>query len=68
MERQRQPVLDERASVARGADDQLSALERLWAEGERSDPQADEAAWQTLRRALNASRRDIGARPLFLDE
>jgi hypothetical protein len=56
------------AVVLRGADDQLAALERLWAAGEASDPQADEAAWQTLRRALNASRRAEGARLLFEDE
>jgi hypothetical protein len=59
---------DQHAIVLRGADDQLAALEHLWAAGERSDPQADEEAWQTLRRALNTSRRAEGARLLFEDE
>ncbi len=65
---QRAPQPDEHAIVLRGADDQLAALERLWAAGETSDPRADEEAWQTLRRALNASRRAEGARLLFEDE
>lgn len=68
MEQRRKSLLVDRVSIARGADDQLAALERLWARGERSDPQADEAAWQTLRRALNESRRVVGARPLFTDD
>lgn len=68
MNQRRYVVTGDRVSVARGADDQCTALERLWAEGEQSDPRADEAAWQTLRRAINASRREVGARPLFLDE
>lgn len=68
MEQRRPTLLDERMRVARGADDQLAALERLWAEGERSDAQADEAAWQTLRSSLGASRRIVGAHPLFPDE
>lgn len=54
--------------ILRGADDQLAALERLWVHGEHSDPEADEAAWQTLRRALDESRRAEGARLLFADE
>jgi hypothetical protein len=67
---QEQRVLpwDEHAVVRRGAEDQLTALERLWAAGAPSDPQADEEAWQTLRRALNTSRRAEGARVLFEDE
>mgnify|MGYP001469496941 CR=1 FL=1 len=68
MEQEQLRLPGERIRIVRGADDQLAALERLWAQGERSDPQADEAAWQTLRRALNESRRAIGARPLFIDE
>ena len=65
---QRAPQPGQRAVIVRGADDQLAALERLWTAGETCDPQADEAAWQTLRRALNASRRAEGARHLFEDE
>jgi len=68
MEQKQQTSLGEHVIIVRGADDQLAALERLWAQGEQSDAQADEAAWQTLRRALNESRREIGARPLFTDE
>lgn len=64
----RAPGLDEHAIVLRGADDQLAALERLWAVGETADPQADEEAWQTVRRALDASRRAEGARRLFEDQ
>ena len=37
------------------------------AQAEQIDPEADEAAWQTLRRALDESRREVGARPLFAD-
>lgn len=55
------------AAIVRGADDQLSALEQLWAQGESADPRADEEAWQTLRHALNESRRQDGARLLFGD-
>jgi len=58
----------EHAVVVRGAEDQLGALERVWAAGEAADPTADEEAWQTLRRSLNASRRTEGARVLFGDE
>jgi hypothetical protein len=65
---QRTPRQDEHVMVLRGADDQLAALQRLWAVGEASDPRADEEAWQILRRALNASRRAEGARLLFEDE
>ena len=54
--------------IVRGADDQLAALERLWAQGEQIDPEADETAWQTLRRALDESRHEVGAGPLFADE
>lgn len=68
MEQEKQSSSEQRVSIARGADDQLAALEHLWAQGERSDPHTDEAAWQTLRRALNESRRAIGARLLFPDE
>ena len=59
---------DGHAAVRRGAKDQLAALERLWASGESGDAQADEAAWETLRRALNAARRAEGASLLFEDE
>ncbi len=65
-EHSRLPV--ERVTIVRGADDQLSALERLWAEGENADPDADERDWQTLRRALNETRRAAGARLLYEDE
>lgn len=68
MEQEQHILPRERVSIVRGADDQLAALERLWAEGEQSDPKADEAAWQALRGALNESRRAVGARPLFVDE
>jgi len=60
--------LVKRVVIVRGADNQLTALERLWADGESSDPQADEDAWQTLRRAMNESRRATGARLMFEDE
>jgi len=49
----------------RGADDQRAALERLWAQGDSTDLQQDEDAWDTVRRALNESRRGAGARLLF---
>lgn len=68
MEQRQQIPLGERVGIVRGADDQLVALERLWGQGEETDPQADEEAWQTLRRALNESRRAVGARLLFIDE
>jgi hypothetical protein len=68
MEQEQHALPGERVSIVRGADDQLAALERLWAEGEQSDPQAASSAWQALRRALNESRREVGARPLFVDE
>lgn len=58
----------EGVSPIRGADDQLGALERLWAQGEEADPHAAEQAWQILRRALNETRRNEGARLLFSDE
>ena len=56
------------AVIVRGADDQLGGLERLWAAGEAADPVADEHAWQMLSRALDASRRAAGERPLYEDE
>ena len=62
------PQPNMQSTLRRGADDQLAALEQLWAAGKTSDPQADEEAWQTLRRALNASRRAEGARLLFEDD
>ena len=68
MEQDQQLAQGERVRLVHGADDQLAALERLWRQGEGSDPQADEVAWQTLRQALNESRRAVGARPLFVDE
>ena len=68
MEREQQTAPAKRVGIVRGVDDQRAALECLWAQGEQDDPQADEAAWQTLRRALNESRRAVGARPLFIDE
>ncbi len=55
----------ERVIIVRGADDQLAALERLWAQGDTTDLQDDEDAWDTLRRALNESRCRAGARLLF---
>jgi hypothetical protein len=64
----RTPRDGEQIMVLRGADDQLAALERLWAAGKTSDPLADENAWQILRRALNTSRRAERARLLFEDE
>jgi len=57
----------ERVIIVRGADDQLAALERLWAQGESVDPRADAEAWQILRRALDETRRRDGARLLFGD-
>lgn len=68
MEQEQHTPVGEPVSIVRGADDQLAALERLWAQGEHSDPQADEVAWQTLRRALNESRRVAGARLVFPGE
>ena len=68
MEKKQQTSPGDRVVIVRGADDQLAALESLWAQGEQIDPEADEAAWQMLRRALDASRREVGARPLFADE
>jgi hypothetical protein len=68
MEQKQQTPVGGRIRIIRGAEDQLAALERLWARGESSDPQADEDAWQALRQALNESRRAVGARPLFVDE
>ncbi len=68
MEQKQETLLGERVGIVRGADDQLAALERLWEQGEHVDPQDDEEAWQALRRALNDSRRTVGARPLFADE
>lgn len=55
----------ERVTIVRGADNQLAALDRLWAQGESIDPQADEEAWATLRRALNESHHASGAHLLF---
>ena len=54
-----------RVTIVRGADDQRAALERLWAQGDSTDLQEDEDAWDTVRRALNESRRRAGARLLF---
>jgi hypothetical protein len=68
MEKKEQTSPSDHVVIARGADDQLAALERLWTQGEQIDPEADEAAWQTLRRALDKSRREVGARPLFANE
>ncbi len=68
MENRRQVVPDGRVGIERGADDQVAALEDLWEQGQHVDLRADEDAWQTLRRALNSSRRAAGARPLFVDE
>jgi hypothetical protein len=67
---QEQPRTDalSRAVIRRGADDQLAALERLWAAAVRRDSGADGRDWQVLRHALNVSRRDEGARILFEDE
>ena len=64
----RTPRDEAQIMVLQGSDDQLAALERLWAAGETSDPQADEDAWQILRHALNTSRRADRARLLFEDE
>ena len=68
MEQEQHAPGGEPVSIVRGADDQLAALERLWAQGELDDLQADEVAWQTLRRAMNASRRAVGARLPFPGE
>jgi hypothetical protein len=68
MEKKQQTSSSAHVVIVRDADDQLAAHERLWAQGEQIDPEADEAAWQTLRRALDESRREIGARPLFANE
>ncbi|HZS88503.1 MAG TPA: hypothetical protein VFE42_13590 [Chloroflexota bacterium] len=68
MEHEQPAVARKRVNMVRGADDQWAALERIWAQGEQSDPQEDEFAWQILRRALNESRRAVGARLLFPDE
>ena len=68
MEKKQQTSPSAHVVIVRGADDQLAALERLWAQGEQIDLEADEAAWQTLRRALDKSRREVGARPLFANE
>lgn len=68
MELKQQTSPGERVVIVRGADNQLAALESLWTRGEQDDLQDDEAAWQTLRQALNESRRAVGARPLFIDE
>ena len=57
-----------RATIVRGAEDQLAGLERLWAASEAVNPQADEDAWQRFRRAIDASRRADGARTLHEDE
>jgi hypothetical protein len=66
---QEQPTTSpERVPINRGADDQLTALERLWALGETVDPRIDEEAWQTLRSALNETRRRDKARLLFEDD
>ena len=67
MEEEKPTPSGERVTIVRGADDQLSALEQLWTQGESADPRADEEAWQTLRRALNETRRQNGARLLFGD-
>jgi hypothetical protein len=50
MEQEQHALPGERVSMVRGADDQLAALERLWTQGLQSEPQADEAACQVLRR------------------
>ncbi len=68
MENRQQVVPDGRVGIERGADNQVAALEHLWEQGLQADPQADEDAWQTLRRALNSSRRAAEERPLFVDE
>jgi hypothetical protein len=68
MEKIQQTSPSDRVVIVRGVDDQLAALERLWAQGEQIDPEADEAAWPTLCLALDASRREVGARSLFADE
>lgn len=68
MAQEQHPSPGGRITIMRGADDQLAALERLWTQGEQSDPHADEEAWQTLRQAMNESRRAVGARLLFPDE
>ncbi len=68
MEQKQQTEPGVRVGIVRGAHDQLAALERLWTQGEQDDLPADEAAWQTLRHALDESRRAVGARPLFTDE
>jgi len=67
MEQENLPPSAERVTIVRGAGDQLSALEQLWTQGESADSRADEEAWQTLRRALNETRRQDGARLLFGD-
>jgi hypothetical protein len=67
MEKKQQTSPGDRVRITRGADDQLAALEGLWAQGEQIDPEADEAAWQALRRAIDESRGEVGARPLSAD-
>ena len=68
MEHEQSTVTGKRIDMVRGVDDQWLALEHLWAQGEQSDPKADEVAWQILRHALNESRRAVGALLLFPDE
>jgi len=65
MAREQPDPSGERIVIVRGADDQRAALERLWAQGDSTDLQQDEDAWDTVRRALNESRRGAGARLLF---
>jgi hypothetical protein len=67
MEKKQQTSPSDHVVIVRGADDQLAALERMWAQGEQIHPETDEAVWQTLRRALDEPRREVGARPLFAD-
>ncbi len=68
MEQEQSLPSGERVRIVRGADNQLAALERLWIQGEGVDPHADDLAWQTLRQALNESRRAVGAPILYGDE
>ncbi len=67
MEQEKHTPSGERLAIVRGADDQLSALEQLWAQGDGANPRADDEAWQMPRRALHETRRQDGARLLFGD-
>jgi hypothetical protein len=44
MEKKQQTSPSGHVVIVRGADDQRAALERMWAQGEQVDPEADEAA------------------------